>query len=69
MSLHMPRRCGLEAQYRPELFSGARSVKIQEDIDLVAGDFNGARWRRIVGADQHPQRRDVYGRNGVICNQ
>ena len=25
---------------------------IREDIDLVAGDFNGTSWRRKVGADQ-----------------
>ena len=25
---------------------------IEEDVDLVAGDFNGAGWRRKVGAQQ-----------------
>ena len=39
---------------------------IQEDIDLVAGDFNGASWRRKVGADQHPRPGNFLGKDVLL---
>ena len=31
-----------------------RTVMCQEQIDMVAGDFNGAAWRRRSGSDPRP---------------
>ena len=30
-----------------------RSAMVHEDVDIVAGDFKGARWRRKSDPDQH----------------
>ena len=30
-----------------------RPVMFQEHVDMVAGDFNGASWRRLSGSDRH----------------
>ena len=29
-----------------------RTVMLQEHVDIVAGDFNGAAWRRPCGSDR-----------------
>ena len=39
-------RWGQEAQFAVNALMEVRTAIIQEDIDLVAGDFNGASWRR-----------------------
>ena len=31
-----------------------RTVMLQEQVDTVAGDFNGAAWRRQAGSDPRP---------------
>ena len=34
------------------MLSAIRSVMQQEQVDMVAGDLNGASWRRKCGEDQ-----------------
>ena len=48
----LPQRCGQEAQYCAKCVIAVRTAIIREDIYLVAGDFNGASWRRKTGVEQ-----------------
>ena len=36
------------------LLLAVRTVMLQEQVDVVAGDFNGAAWRRQSGSDPRP---------------
>ena len=35
-----------------KLILTVRAVMLQEHVDIVAGDFNGAAWRRTCGSDR-----------------
>ena len=37
-----------------KLLLTVRAVMLQEHVDMVAGDFNGAAWRRQSGSDPRP---------------
>ena len=45
----MPRSVVLERK----LLLTFRTVMLQEHVEMVAGDFNGASWRRPCGSDRH----------------
>ena len=41
-----------EARYREKILLTIRAVMLEELVDLVAGDFNGAAWRRPCGNER-----------------
>ena len=51
MSLHFNNQFDKKRGIDKNLLSAVRTVLLQEQVDMVAGDFNGAAWRRQSGSD------------------
>ena len=51
MSLHINHHFGEKAWLSKKLLLTLRAAMLQEHVDLVAGDFNGAARRRHSGSD------------------
>ena len=54
MSLHINNQFDKKRGIGKNLLTKVRTVMHQQQIDLVAGDFNGATWRRQSGSDSQP---------------
>ena len=52
MSLHTNNHYAKRRGIAKTLLFAARTVMCHEQIDMVAGDFNGAAWRKKSGDDQ-----------------
>ena len=53
MSLHINNRYATKRGIGKKLLLTFRTVMLQEHVEMVAGDFNGASWRRPCGSDRH----------------
>ena len=51
MSLHINNTNARKRGIAKNLLLAVRTVMYQQQVDLVAGDFNGAAWRRQSGSD------------------
>ena len=49
MSLHINSQYAKKRGFGKNLLLAVRTVMLQERVDMVAGDFNGAAWRRQSG--------------------
>ena len=54
MSLHINNHVGKKRGIGKKFLPTVRTVMLQEQVDMVAGDFNGAAWRRQAGSDPRP---------------
>ena len=54
MSLHTTNHFAKKRGIGKKLLLAVRTVILQEHVDMVAGDFNGAAWRRQSGSDPRP---------------
>ena len=54
MSLHINNNCAKKRGIGQKLLSTVRAVMLEEHVDLVAGDFNGAAGRRSNGNSRQP---------------
>ena len=54
VSLHINNQFAKERSIGKKLFLTFNAVMLEEDVDLVAGDFNGAVWRCPCGSDRKP---------------
>ena len=54
MSLHINNKYAKKREFAKHLLLAVRTVMHQEQVDMVAGDFNGAAWRRRSGSDPRP---------------
>ena len=54
MSLHINNHFAQNRGIGKKLLLTVRAVMLQEHVDMVAGDFNGAAWRRQPGSDPRP---------------
>ena len=54
MSLHINNHYAKKCGIGKNLLLTVRAVKLQEQVDMVAGDINGAAWRRQSGSDPRP---------------
>ena len=54
MSLHINSLFTKKRGIGKKLLLTIRAVILEEHVDLVAGDFNGAAWRRPCGNDRKP---------------
>ena len=52
MSLHITYHCAKRRGIAKNVLCAVHTVICQEQIDMVAGDFNGAAWRKKNGDDQ-----------------
>ena len=52
MSLHVNNQYAKERGIGKNLSVAVRIVVLQEQVDMLAGDFNGAAWRRQSGNEQ-----------------
>ena len=52
MSLHINNHYAKIRGIGKKLLQTVRTVILQEHVDMVAGDFNGAAWRRPSGSDR-----------------
>ena len=55
VSLHINNQCAKKRGIAKNLLLAVRAVMHQEQVDRVAGDFNGDAWRRRSGDDQRRQ--------------
>ena len=51
MSLHCHNAAAQKRSVAVNALLAVRTAVIQEDVDIVAGDFNGASWRRQTGPE------------------
>ena len=51
MSLHCQNPVAKKRSVALNILLAVRTVMLQEEVDMVAGDFNGATWRRRSGPD------------------
>ena len=51
MSLHINNKYARKRGIGKKLLLTIRAVMLEEHVDLVAGDFNGAAWRRATSAN------------------
>ena len=56
MSLHINNQFAKKRGIGEKLLPTFRTVMLEEHVDLVAGDFNGAAWRRPCGSDRRITR-------------
>ena len=54
MSQYINNRFAKKRGIGQKLLLTVRTVMLQEHVDMVAGDFNGAAWRRQSGSDPRP---------------
>ena len=54
MSLHINNHFAWKRGIGKKLLLTVRTVMLQEHVDMVPGDFNGAAWRRQSGSDARP---------------
>ena len=54
MSLHINNKFAKKRGKGKKLLHTFRTVMLQEHVDMIAGDFNGAAWRRPCGSDRQP---------------
>ena len=54
VSLHTNNHFAKKGGIGKNLLLAVRTVMLQEQVDMVAGDFNGAAWRRHSGSDPRP---------------
>ena len=54
MSLHIHNRYAKKRGIGKNVLLTVRTVMPQEQVNMVAGDFNGAAWRRQSGSDPRP---------------
>ena len=54
MSLHINNQFAKKRGIGKNLSTVVRTVMFQEQVDLVAGDFYGAAWRRQSGSEHRP---------------
>ena len=54
MSLHINNHYAKKRGIGKKLLLAVRTVMLQQHVDMVAGDFNGAAWRRPSGSDPRP---------------
>ena len=52
MSLHTTNRFANKCGIWKKLLLTVRTVMLEEHVDVDAGDFNGAAWRRPCGSDR-----------------
>ena len=67
MSLHINNNCATKRRIGKELLLTIRAIMLEEHVDLVAGDFNGAAWRQSIGTDfpMPPGVTPLWGRGAV----
>ena len=54
MSLHINNHFAKKRGIRKNILRTVRSVMLQKQVEMVAGDFNGAAWRRQSGNEHRP---------------
>ena len=52
MSLHCQNAIAKKRSIALNILLAVRTVLLHEEMDMVAGDFNGASWRRVSGPEQ-----------------
>ena len=52
MLLHCQRVVAKKRSIALNMLLVVRTIMVQDDVGMVAGDFNGASWRRKSGPDQ-----------------
>ena len=56
ISVHINNHCAKRRAIAKNVLFAVRTVMCEEQVDMVAGDFNGAAWRRKNGDDQQRDR-------------
>ena len=59
MSFHINHAYAKKRGIAKNLLLAVRTVTHQQQVDMVAGDVNGAAWRRQSGSDSRPISRPI----------